>query len=187
LIAALRRATSPQHAAIEQVLGLGEAVELPHYHRVLRAFEAFLRVWEPLVAARLPAGQAAWAAGRSRLSMVRRDLQALRLSPQDQACAPVLPDAAAAWGSLYVIEGSALGGQVISRVLERQHGMTPADGAAYFHGWGASTGAMWREFQLALEREAGAGDRQSACAGAVATFDALSTTFRMAEYEHVAA
>ncbi|TXD71199.1 biliverdin-producing heme oxygenase, partial [Mitsuaria sp. TWR114] len=85
----------------------------------------------------------------------------------------------AAFGSLYVLEGSALGGQVLTPMLLARHGLTPERGAAYFHGFGERTGAMWREFRQLADAQAGANetDRDAACHAAVQTFQALIETF----------
>ncbi len=188
LIDALRRATSHHHSDIEELLRLDKPFELSHYRKVLRAFEAFLRAWEPAVGARL-SGMNPWLAARSRLPMIRQDMRVLGIAPFAGACCPRIPDAAAAWGSLYVIEGSALGGQVVSHSLARQYGIGPETGGAYFYGWGPRTGPLWKEFQAALQGEAGAlaAAHEGACAAAAATFDALAQTFRMVQCEHATA
>lgn len=177
----LRAATAAAHASIEALVGLGGDVDLAHYGRVLRGFDAFLHSWEPLVARSLPAALANWFEPRRRASAVRRDLQALGLSiPPPARLRLALPDTAAALGSLYVLEGSALGAQVIAPRLQRTLGLAATNGAAYFAGWGDATGARWREFRDLLEATVGPHERvrAQAAAGAVATFDALSTVLR---------
>lgn len=62
-----------------------------------------------------------------------------------------LPSKAAFLGAMYVIEGSALGGQYIARHVELALGLVPGHGDAYFIGYGDRTGPMWREFQSTLE------------------------------------
>ena len=66
-----------------------------------------------------------------------------------------LPTLASAWGALYVMEGSTLGGQHILRALEtselaRREGLTRVSGLAYFTGYANRTGEMWRGFLSAL-------------------------------------
>jgi heme oxygenase len=84
------------------------------------------------------------------------------------------------FGSLYVIEGSALGGQVIAPKLARELGLQPGGGASYFHGFGSDTGGMWRDFRTVLAREVEATDNavQQACQAARDTFQALINVFR---------
>lgn len=52
----------------------------------------------------------------------------------------------AAAGALYVIEGSALGGRILSRRLQESLGIDPDNGGRYFFGHGADTAARWRRF-----------------------------------------
>ena len=49
-------------------------------------------------------------------------------------------------GILYVIEGSILGGQMISRSLNEHHGLTRKTGARFFYGYGENTAMMWQNF-----------------------------------------
>ena len=189
-MAALRRSTAQRHAAIEDLLALGSPFGLDHYGRVLCGFEAFLSVWEPAVARSLPEKLRPWFLSRCRSDLARRDLAALGLPrvPAPPAAHFLLPGLPAALGSLYVLEGSALGGQVIARQAARDHALGPQDGAAYFNGWGARTGAMWREFQQVLEvHDPGPQGRAQACASAQATFDGLSATFASVLHGTIAA
>jgi heme oxygenase len=85
------------------------------------------------------------------------------------------------------MEGAALGSQVITRQLAGA-GLRPDNGAAYFHGWGQATGAMWREFRLLLEREvASPAAIAEACAAARHTFDTLNTLLENALNERATA
>lgn len=181
-IAALRRATADRHAAIEALLRLDETVARPRYELILTGFESFLSAWEPRVRAALPEALRPWFDGRSRLAFARQDLRALGLRPLPPARAALatldLPDAAAAFGTLYVLEGSALGGQVIARRLTSTLGLDGGHGAAYFAGWGSDTGGMWREFRERLETQLdGDAGRHSAGRAARQTFDALIAHF----------
>ncbi|MET0352100.1 MAG: biliverdin-producing heme oxygenase [Rhizobacter sp.] len=178
-LTALRQATAPAHEAIDRQLQLDADMGLARYVRILQGFEAFLAAWEPDVAAVLPPEQRAWFSARSRLAFVRRDLAAL--APGDGAVpAPVLPplpNRSAAFGAMYVLEGSALGGQVIARRVAERFGFDAERGAAYFHGFGDRTGGLWREFRERLEAEVDPVARADACAAAVGTFEALRHHF----------
>ena len=186
-LAALRAATGSRHDRIDRQLDLSRMNDPAHYGRVLQVFDAFLPPWEAAVAAALPQCMHGWLQQRSRRGYLAADLQALGLAPLPrQITAPPLACAAAAWGSLYVVEGSALGGQVITRTLAAQ-GWRPDHGAAYFHGWGAATGGMWREFRgLLADQLRRAQDIEAACAAAQATFDALCAAFENELHERPA-
>lgn len=184
---ALRRATHERHARIDSLMDLRRMGDRGRYGRILQAFHAFLAPWEQSVASALPAHRHAWLHGRSRRHFLQEDLAALALRPlADTPAVPRLQGNAAAWGSLYVIEGSALGGQVISRALAGE-GLVPGKGSSYFHGWGDDTPGMWRDFRSELRSELAApACVEAACAAACATFDALTAHLHRTLDERVA-
>lgn len=186
-LAALRQATRERHERIDALMDLRRLGQRDHYARVLQLFDAFLAPWEAAVAAALPAAAGPWLRQRSRRPFLRQDLRALSVAALPWT-APGLAFAnpAAAWGSLYVIEGSALGGQVITRALA-EAGVHPGHGGAYFHGWGAATGTMWAEFRARLETELPDPARvAAACGAACLTFDALSALLETLPHERIA-
>lgn len=185
---ALRAATRAQHERIDRLIDLHRLADRQHYVRVLQVFDAFLATWERTVADALPARWGAWLQARSRRPFLRHDLQVLGApSLAQDVRLPPFASPEAAWGSLYVLEGSALGGQVITQALAAS-GLRPDAGAAYFHGWGDATGAMWREFRLLLDRELDAPERiERACAAARLTFDQLTLLLEPALHERAAA
>jgi heme oxygenase len=187
---ALRQATSGRHAAIDSLLGLRRAFGRAHYGRVLQGFDAFLSVWERRMLRALPARLHPWFADGRRAVLVRRDLGALGLPAVPwQASVPDLAGLPQALGSLYVLEGSALGGQFIAAQVRRHLDLWPGNGAAYFNGCGAGTAERWRGFQRLLARELDADPegRAQAVDAAVATFDGLIGTFSSLLHERAAA
>lgn len=161
--------------------------EPSHYAGVLRVLDAFLAGWEPAVAAALPAPRQEWLRARSRRAFIQHDLRVLGVPPATTARVTGLASEAAAWGSIYVIEGSALGGQFIARTLAR-NGVAPATGGAYFDGWGEATAGMWREVRglLAAHLDSPAAIAQ-ACDAARATFDTLSHLLERQLHERTSA
>src|SRR3954462_10746952 len=179
--AALRDATATRNADIDALLGLRRPLGRVHYVRVLQGFDAFLAAWEPRMARALPSHWQDWFAQTRRLALVQRDLLALGAARLPAAVAlPSLDSVPAALGSLYVLEGSALGGQFIAAQARRRLGLTPGNGTAYFSGCGAATMARWREFleRLATDVDAAPDGRARAVQAAQDTFDALAGTFR---------
>lgn len=59
---------------------------------------------------------------------------------------PVINTVGQLVGALYVIEGSTLGGQLISRSLNQHLGLTLNTGARFFYGYGEQTALMWQSF-----------------------------------------
>ena len=185
---ALRAATRSHHERIDRLMDVGRMRDPAHYARVLQVMEAFVSCWERAVATALPVRWHDWLQARSRRAFVQQDLRVLGVPPlTGPVKVPRLDSPAAAWGSLYVMEGSALGGQVITRTLAGA-GLTPRSGGAYFHGWGDATGGMWREFRTLLETELAApGSLQPACDAARRTFDHLSVLLEHALHERASA
>lgn len=189
-IVQLRQATRERHEAIEALLGLDGDIPLARYRRVLCGFAAFLPGWEAAVEVALPTRLRPWFRSRARVPRVQRDLAALGVANHPASGAAVaLPSVAAAFGSMYVLEGSSLGGQVIARRMAHSHGLDDSSGAAYFTGSGPRTGELWREFRDMLEEEIGTRPqaREDAQAAACRTFDALLQTFHPLLHEPAAA
>lgn len=187
-LAQLRAATRSHHERIDRLMDLRRMRDPGHYAGVLQVFDAFLAAWEPAVVAALPSRWHAWLGARSRRPFLERDLASLGITPMDAgARVPALPSAAAAWGSVYVMEGSALGGQFITRSLA-EAGLHPHRGAAYFHGWGERTGPMWRDCRTILEEHlADPSALAEACDAACRTFDTLSNLLESVLHERTAA
>jgi heme oxygenase (biliverdin-IX-beta and delta-forming) len=186
----IRRETAGRHAAIEDLLDLRRPFGRTHYTRVLQGFAAFLDQWEPRVAAALPQRLQAWFGEGCRLHLVRQDLAALGVATTPTSRhAPVLSTVPHALGSLYVMEGSALGGQFIAAHVRRHLGIAPEQGASYFHGAGRATAGRWREARalFANELQGGAAGSAAAVQSAQGTFDALTRTFKDVLHERAAA
>ncbi len=154
----LRNATGPLHKRLETNLNLLS----PSFSRMnyLCLIQAFWGYYHPLEASltRVPELHD-WLpdiAMRSKLPLLAADLKALgvdgdvldRLSICHEL--PACTDLATALGCLYVLEGSTLGGQVISRHLKNVFNLDAENGAAFFTGYGEQTGAMWQTFRTVL-------------------------------------
>ncbi len=187
LLNELRDKTRSDHTRIESVLRLTQPMSGARYASVMTGFHEFLRRWEPRLADALPPHLRDWSAKRRRSPFAAADVRhlgapnAARVADAAERAVRSIPmaDTAAALGSMYVIEGSALGGQVIAPMLRQHLGLTPTTGASYFHGHGPATGAMWRDFRDVITRELGHDDTaaRSACSSAQRTFAALCDVF----------
>ena len=195
-LASLRNATTVRHRILEGVLPLAtQPLEVALYSRALAGFEVFLQAWEPRLRSAMPLRLHAWLTTRSRYELVRGDIASLRcertrISPSlKEACVASVNGIElggacatyAAFGSMYVLEGSALGGQVIAKAARDSLDIHAHNGGAYFNGFGAATAARWRSFLGLLEAEVGSESIQRAAASKAAeqTFDALIRIFTM--------
>jgi len=186
-LAELRLTTRADHDRIDHLLRLAEPMPLERYAAILSGFDAFLRVWEPRVHAALPERLQGWFRARRRGGFASADVEWLRcvagIEPWAgsacQAATIPLGELAEVLGSLYVIEGSALGGRVIAPQLKRTLGLDQGRGASYFHGFGGETGVMWSNFRVLASLEIGDSSRDMvrACQSAKRTFAALTDLF----------
>jgi heme oxygenase len=177
LIAHLRSVTRPAHDRLEGGLGLLDELSVDSYEAILSRFYGFWKGWQPQVAGLL--NDEALTKPRRRLHLLEADLSVLGVSRETLAALPLCPlmtlqGDAEALGSLYVTEGSTLGGRVIQRNVERCLQGVGRASSRYFHGYGDETGAMWRLFLKRLD-EVPASDMEGVGRGATATFDRLGT------------
>lgn len=175
---ALRAATAAAHKDLEQALGLLEdPLSRSRFVALLERFWGFHAVWEPAIGQHAPLRSLM--AGRYRLAQIADDLRALGLTQQEIMALPQCSRAAGlaisienALGSLYVLEGSTLGGQIITRAL-RDQPWVPPSGLRYFDPYGPETGARWRALQAALSAASAPSAEPAIIAGAVRTFELL--------------
>jgi heme oxygenase len=110
---------------------------------------------------------------RRKVPFIEQDLR--YFSQLDQARKevpfPTPSTVAAGFGTLYVLEGSTLGGRVILERLGKR-GIEPESGAAFFNGYGERTKSMWKTFQDVATAYCFTDESmQEACTAAIATFD----------------
>jgi heme oxygenase len=183
----LRLTTRVEHERIEALLRLDAPMPLARYAAIVSGFDAFLRAWEPRVQDALPARLQPWFRARRRGGFASADLEWLRevagVSPPPFDAASVaglaLEDPAEILGSVYVIEGSALGGQTIAPRLKATLGLGAGHGASFFHGFGGETGTLWRDFRMTAALEIGESSKATvrACRSAKRTFGTLIELF----------
>lgn len=125
------------------------------YAHLLSKFYGFYSVCEPSLEKSALWQQARFdIVARRKTPMLIKDLQFLQISPAKLPLSSDLPPLqtdAQRIGFLYVMEGSTLGGQFLSRALAKKFGFTAEQGAAFFNSYGTENlGYMWKEFQALL-------------------------------------
>ncbi|MCK6550231.1 biliverdin-producing heme oxygenase [Myxococcota bacterium] len=160
IVERIRAETRADHTRIEAVIDL-TAPDLTRA-RYVRFLERMFGYFEP-VEARLAAISGWEPTGldpraRARAFALISDLTALGHDPERIARLPrasALPDVsslARALGCLYVLEGSRLGGRVLTRTLAPRLGLTPEHGLGFLGGTIGDTPASWPALVDALER-----------------------------------
>jgi len=180
LLKRLRDETHGQHAALEAQLPLlDETLTREVYGRLLGRFWGYYAPLEELVLDSMHALVLSLDySTRLKTPLLEIDLKYLGLRTRELPRCLVLPALAEVpelLGCLYVIEGSTLGGQVITQRLAAHLALNGDAGGAFFGGYGAATGSHWREFGSFLTATALVLDRDDAVvAGANATFRTLA-------------
>ena len=179
LLSRLKNETAACHTRLENALDLmRDGLRRDEYIALLRRFRGYVAPWEDAVGARMPATLRPFFDERRKAPLLAADLVQLTGERANVASIPVndlprLGDLGSAFGSMYVMEGSTLGGQIISRALATQS-WVPHGGLRSFNPYGAGTGAMWRGFGDLIEREGANRDAAKIVTGAQRTFDLLT-------------
>ena len=173
----LRDATRDHHERVEATVDLRSRTRSRDDYRALLA--SLLGLHGPFEArlAALP-----WAEGgldfdaHRRVDGLRRDLADLGADPDTVPLAddlPALDLLADGFGALYVLEGSALGGQIIAREAEAALDLGGV-GTRFLRGDGRAPGRLWRALGRALDGYLTTPERlDRARRAAEATFDAF--------------
>jgi heme oxygenase len=176
----LKRATTAAHDALSdappmQAL-MQEQVSREDYIAVLQAFIPMHRTLEPSIAR-----TARWESGLcgERLQALESDLRVLQINPRgvdEDPPPPAIDDPAQAMGACYVLEGSFLGGVVISQHLRRHLGEDIP--LAYFGAQNIDVRLRWHSFLGRAERELSSAEaRERALEGAQLCYHWIRDSF----------
>jgi heme oxygenase len=176
----LRQATRVVHDRLELALPLCDRnLTLPRYVRILEAFYTFYAPLEPHLAPALGLDSVALElSAREKAPLLAADLRVLGHAPAAVLALPRCPSLptvalpSQAMGTLYVLEGATLGGQIIARHLRSTLDLDVSNGAAFFAGYGERTREMWTRFANSVE-DAAQLDLAAAIRTAIETFETL--------------
>jgi heme oxygenase len=182
LLPSLKAGTQQEHQLLEDRLDLFNRVtDLATYRRLL---EGFFTLYEPLE--QCLGNVIDWRAlnwdfdGSRKTPWLVEDLINLGLSQTDIDSLPRCPhlpeidSASKAVGSLYVLEGSTLGGQLITKRFSSSLGTVPDRGGRFFSGYDEGTVAHWRAFAAwvqSVEADLHAGEATIAARDTFRSFD----------------
>lgn len=63
---------------------------------------------------------------------------------------PEIKNCSHAFGVIYVMEGSTLGGRMLTKLIQKQLGISADQGISFFNGYGEHTGEFWKRFQESI-------------------------------------
>lgn len=181
-MAQLREATASYHEQLENN-GYARAMmngtmNLEMYRQYVQLFYGFVKPLEERAVR-----SAGWESSglepmRLKTPQLEEDLRHLGLKETDLAEVPVcgnlpeLDSSSRLLGCFYVMEGSTLGGQLITKELMKRLPLSPGAGISYFAGYGERTREMWKAFREKISRA------ESEGADLAAMREAAADTFR---------
>lgn len=159
IMTTLKEGTAEEHRRVERNLDhcTSPDVTLADYTGLLERMYGFYAVWEPDMEKALN-GRLGFYPERAKLQMLEDDLQRLGHTAKTinhlprADLYPVSTALPSCLGALYVIEGSTLGGMLLSAHFNKVLGITPAEGGRFFAGYGRQTAAKWKVFGATLRR-----------------------------------
>lgn len=111
---------------------------------------------------------------RRKSERIADDLRQLGANPisSNNIPLPEIKTVSDAFGALYVMEGSTLGGRFISGVIKDQLGIDVQSGVSFFNGYGPETGSKWNAFKDAMNAYSNSDERSEA------VINAANNTFK---------
>lgn len=158
IIARLREATKAAHKHLDEHLYpvIKNIHSKDDYAYLLEVFYTFFKpvynsIENQLGAHRLPGME-----NRRKPSWLLEDLEDIGMPGNNyQLCRdiPAINSTAQAWGALYVLEGSSMGGTVITRVIKEGLNQFGDTGFKFFKAYGENNAEKWQQFLSYLEND----------------------------------
>jgi heme oxygenase (biliverdin-IX-beta and delta-forming) len=195
----LRSKTANSHQLIEQnsisQSLMSQGVTMTQYAQYLKSIYGFVYGFEKMVFPLLEHNELLQIDDRRKSHLIQADLVLLNHTAaqpyvNDELFSTHYQTAAAALGGMYVLEGSTLGGQIISRHLSKVLGDAVAGKTTYLTAYAGQTGGMWKKFlQLLCEADAANTNEDEIIDSAINTFSLLNNclsehSYKFVEYEN---
>lgn len=168
----LRSATAELHTALEQIVDWNRVFSgAENYLRLLLAYRRIVEPADAVIAELLknssslpdafePRVRTQWLindievvladvateAGREKPLQIEQSVDDFGLSNSGANMFQSMETIASAIGVQYVLEGSSLGGQILSKQLINSLGYTPVNGGRFFAGYGDQISRNWKDF-----------------------------------------
>ena len=110
---------------------------------------------------------------KNKINSLKTDLNNLNISTENEEPTQNLENEAEAFGALYVMEGSTLGGNVIGKQLKRNPEFEGVE-FNYFGVYGENTGPYWQEFKSIIDEKISEENYESCVTGAKKAYQLLS-------------
>jgi heme oxygenase (biliverdin-IX-beta and delta-forming) len=155
---AVKQNTAALHAEVEAILvpKLNKIRSIEDYSAVLRLFYGYFHPLEQRILQYITPAVLPDIAERRTSHLIINDLAVLNARQEFLICSslPQINNADQAFGALYVLEGSTLGGKVIAKMLAKNTSVAiPAEAMQFFNGYREETGRMWASFVNVLNQQ----------------------------------
>lgn len=150
--------TAVLHQEVEQLLipRLSAIQSLKDYAAILQSFYTFYLPIEKAIQQQISSSLLLDIEKRRTANLIADDLAFLGVPVSKQYCdhLPEIKSIAQAFGAMYVLEGSTLGGKMIAKMLARNSAYSISSGALnFFQGYKEATGMMWTAFVNVLNQQ----------------------------------
>ncbi|QXV66434.1 biliverdin-producing heme oxygenase [Mucilaginibacter sp. 21P] len=154
----LKEETKQNHQILEKVLvgNLRSIRSKDGYINLLKMFYGYFGGLEKSIEQHVDSNLLPDNDERRKIAFIANDIEALGGLVPAKAEGNDLPRIEShleALGALYVIEGSTLGGKIISKMMEQQLGLN-GNGLSFFSGYGDRTEEMWNIFKEKMDAQA---------------------------------
>ncbi|RYZ31051.1 MAG: hypothetical protein EOO10_00545 [Chitinophagaceae bacterium] len=154
----VKHETAFLHQEVEQLLipRLNAIQSLEDYTAILQSFYAYYLPIEKAIQQQVSSSILPDIEKRRTAMLIVDDLAFLGISIDEKCCEnlPEITSTAQAFGALYVLEGSTLGGKMIAKMLAKNSSVSIPPGALnFFNGYKEATGKMWTGFIEVLNQQ----------------------------------
>jgi heme oxygenase len=155
----LKTDTLTNHQQLEKMLvGRMKAIRsLQDYIALLQIFYSYFGGLEEQIDQYINEAEMPDYQQRRKSAALAKDIKDLGGIPVEKAngyALPAIQNTAQAYAAMYVIEGSTLGGKIISKMMAQQLRITDGSGLSFFSGYGDDTESMWDKFKQVLNSQA---------------------------------
>ncbi len=151
----LKKDTLRSHQQLEKMLvGRMKAIRSKEdYVNLLQLFYTYFGGLETQIDQYIGKNELNDYAERRKTQALAHDIETLGGKPMAKANDEDLPqikNVLQAYAAMYVIEGSTLGGKIISKMMAQQLGINNGEGLSFFNGYGDGTETKWESFKDTL-------------------------------------
>ena len=151
----IKKETKHAHQSLDSLLipQIKKITTLHEYTKLLGIFYIYFREVESLIDSYLDDSIIPHYAKRRKAKIIPQDIRNMHIEQEAinlHPSLPVISCRAHALGAMYVLEGSTLGGKIISSILKDNLSAAGKPSYKFFDGYGENTGEMWLSFTTAL-------------------------------------